>query len=65
MLKKNCVSYHTNINFRPGIKELVVLDEGDYWIFGQSKLFNSFSKHAKLVALSATSDGGDAEGSEA
>ena len=37
------IAYHTDLNFRPYADEVVILDEGDYFVFGQAKKFFEFS----------------------
>jgi len=37
------VSYHADLNFRPRSDEAIVIDEGDYFVFGQSKKFFEFT----------------------
>ena len=59
------VEYHSDIAFKPTHSELVILDEGDFFVFGKPKEFHQFSKKTMLIVLSATSDGGDAVGTEA
>ena len=44
MVLSGCkISYHTDLNFRPQADEVVILDEGDFFVFGQAKKFYEFS----------------------
>ena len=59
------VKYHHDLNFTPRGDEVVILDEGDVWIFKNMKRFNAASQKTKMIVLSATSDGGVEDGAEA
>ena len=48
------VSYHSDIDFSPGVNSVVIVDESDEHIFGNPVLFHKFSKKAPLVCLTAT-----------
>ena len=58
------VEFHSDLEFTTKADEVVLMDEADQMILLRPERFQKFSGKAKLIALSATSDLGDPEGTE-
>jgi hypothetical protein len=53
------IEYTTNIDFKPDKKELLIMDEGDEFIFKDPTAAFDFINGSQCILLTATLNGGD------